>query len=265
MTTKTKTPEAALAPVAEVDDSLAAAAAAEQSLETTDQIPDFIEKGNREGADQIAVEDARIPRLVLAQAQTPQAMRGDAAYIEGLQAGMAFNDLTNVIYGEIPLDVIVVRADKPRWVEFDEDDRSVIDPSVPPGDPRTLFTTDEKGKRVRPKATMFYDYVVLLGAQLEPLALSFKSSAIKYSARPLNGLIKMKPVPIYACKYRLTPRLMKNDEGTWYVFIPTQIGVLKNKETHDKAKAHFQNFRTKDVAFDQAHPAADVPEDTSGI
>ena len=254
-----------LAAAPEVDDSLAAAAAADLSLEVSNEIPDFIQKGDREGADQIAAEDARIPRLVLAQAQTPQAMRGDPVYIDGLAAGMAFNDLTNVVYGEAPLEVIVVRADKPRWVEFG-DDRSVIDPSVPPGDLRTQFTTDpETKKRIPPKATMFYDYVVLLGPQMEPLALSFKGSAIKLSARPLNGLIKMKPVPIYACKYRFTPRFMKNDEGTWYVFNVAQIGVLKNQETFQKAKEQFNIFKLKDVSFDVEHPDTDAPEDGSGI
>ena len=238
------------------DDTLAVAAAADRFLEVSHEIPSFIEKGNREGADQIAPEDARIPRLVLAQAQTPQAMKGDPLHIEGLQAGMSFNDLTSVVYGDTPLDIVVVRADKPRWVEFG-DDRSVVDPSVPFGDPRTQFTTDEKGKRVPPIATEFFDYIILVGPSMEPMAMSFKGSAIKLSARPLNGLIKMKPVPIYACRYRLTPRFMKNDEGTWYVYNVAQIGFLANEETYTKAKEAFSTFSVKKVDFDAA-PVAPV-------
>ena len=235
------------------DDTLAAAVAADKFMEVSHEIPAFIEKGNREGTDQIAPEDARIPRLVLAQPATPQAMKGDPVYIEGLQSGMSFNDLTNVIYGSNPLDVIVVRADKPRWVEFG-DDRSVVDPSVPPGDPRTQFTSGENGKRVPPIATEFFDYIILLGSSMEPLALSFKGSAIKLSARPLNGLIKMKPVPIYACHYRLTPRFMKNDEGQWYVYSVSQVGFIANEETYREAKEAFDTFVIKKVDFDAAPP-----------
>lgn len=229
------------------------------------QVPSFIPTGSIEGAENISPDDARIPRLVLAQPQTPQATPGDPMYIEGLSAGVSFNDLTQEIYGRDPLRVIVVRADNPRYVEFAED-RTVVDPNVKPGDPRTQFTTDGDGKRVRPVATCFFDYVILNGPKLEPMALSFKGSAIKLSARPLNGLIKVKPVPVYAQIYELTPKMMKNAQGTWYVYTIKQVGFIGNEATYRKAQEAFATFKQKKVEFDPTpdptpsdDPAGDVP------
>lgn len=219
-------------------------------------IPSFITKGDMSGTETIAPEDARIPRLVLAQPQTPQAMKGKPEYIDGLSAGDSFNDLTEVIYGDGPLDVVIIRADRPRWVQFGED-RKVVDPSVPFGDPRTQFTTDASGDRIPPEATEFHDYVVLLGEKLEPMALSFKSTAIKLSSRVLNGLIKMKPAPIYACRYRLTPKMMQNDKGNWYIFSVKQVGFISSETIFNRAKDAYDAFKVKAVDFDTSPKVED--------
>jgi len=234
----------------------ALAAQSENALAVAEpgQIPSFIPTGSIEGAENISPDDARIPRLVLAQPMTPQATKGDPLYIESLTAGVSFNDLTGEIYGDGPIDIIVVRADNPRYVEFSDVDRSVIDPNVKFGDPRTQFTTNEKGERVRPVATTFFDFIILMGSKLEPLALSFKGSAIKLSARPLNGLIKAKAVPVYAQIYRLIPKMMKNDKGTWYVYLPKQVGMIGNEATFHRAQEAFAIFKIKKVDFDAAPP-----------
>jgi len=251
----------------EPDDTLAAntqvlAAQDSELMRASDEIPAFIQKGDTEGTLGIAPEDARIPRLSLAQPLSPQILDGDMKRIEGLSVGMSFNDLTEQIYGKDPLNVIVVRADKPRWVEFAED-RSVIDPAVPAGDPRTEFTTDNKGNRIPPAATCFYDYVILRGPELEPLAWSCKGSAIGITARPLNGLIRVKPVPIYGCWYKLIPKQMKNDKGTWYVYVPKQTGFVTHPDVYKKAKEYFDIFKQKPVDFDQ-HPEPE-PSPTTEI
>jgi hypothetical protein len=223
-------------------------------------IPDYIIPSPM-GTEHIKPEDTRIPRLSLAQPQSPQVIKGDPAQIEGLAAGESFNDLSQDNYGDGPLKVIFVRADPPRWIEFDED-RRVVDRAVPPGDPRTEFTTDAKGKRIPPVATMFYDYVVLLDqdGQLTPMALSFKGAGLSHAQR-LNGLMRLKPVPIFACYYELNPQFFKNDQGTWYGYVVSQKGWV-DKDTYLEAEKYFAVFKTKEVNYDAAAPSDEPNTDS---
>lgn len=220
-------------------------------------VPDYVNQDDRRGTEHITREDVRIPRLSLAQSQSPQLLEDDPNHIENLKPGQAFNDVTGEIYGSDPLNIIIVRADKPRWVEFS--DRSVIDPNVPAGDPRTQFTTDPiTNERVRPKATMFYDYVVLIGESHEPAALSFKGSGIK-SALRLNALLRLKPIPIFAGRYQLVPSKMKNDMGTWFIFTVKQNGFV-SKEEYALAESSFETWKDKEVPFDQQAGEDPAPE-----
>jgi hypothetical protein len=220
-------------------------------------IPAYITQNDRRGKEHITREDMRMPRLSLAQGMSPQVTKGDPSFIPELRIGDAFNDLTGEVYGDVPLDVVIVRTDRPRWVEFGED-RGVVDPDVKPGDPRTEFTTDPITKeRVKPIATKYYDYVILLGSNLEPMALSFKGSGIKTAMR-LNTLINIKPVPVFACRYQLTSTQMKNDQGTWYVFSVRQNGFV-DEETYKKAEALFETIKEKAVEFDKSAPE-ETPE-----
>lgn len=228
--------------------------------------PDFVKMSDRpEGAEDMSPQDARVPRLSLAQSGSPQVDESDPQYIPGLKPGQVFNDLTGEMYGTAatpkengsPIDVIFIRRDKPRHVEFAED-RSVIDPFVPPNDPRTQFTT-EKGKRIPPIATKFYDYVVLMLPDLQPMAISFKGSGLK-EAEKLNGLMITKAkgaekyAPIYAYKYQLIPTFQENDKGKWYGFVIKRNGKVREQDLYTKAEAAFNIFKVKAVDFDQAPP-----------
>lgn len=212
-------------------------------------IPDYIKKGDMRGQEQMTAQDVRMPRLTIAQGLSKQLMESEAVYIENLKIGHAFNDLTNEVYGKGPLKVIIVRADPPRWVEFDEN-RQVLDPNVKAGDPRTMFRTDpQTGRREPPIATQFYDYVVLLGPEREPIAMSMKGSAIR-EAKRLNGLIKAKPVPVFACYYELSSIEQKNSKGVWYIFSVKQAGWV-DAETYAYAEKVFDATKDKTIPFER--------------
>lgn len=228
-------------------------------LAELDQVPGFIQRVEKPlGGEHITNEDARIPRLALAQGLSHQMIEDDPLYIDGLKLGQAFNDLTEEIYGKETINAIIVRADPPRWVEFAED-RSVIDPRVPAGDPRTEFTTDPTThERFPPKATKFYDYVILKAPEWDPIALSFSKTGIK-SAMRLNGLIRIKnTIPIYGCMYEFTPSFQKNDQGSWYVFSVKQAGYVRDEALYKRAESAFKLFKNKDVDFDR-QPGDDDP------
>lgn len=210
--------------------------------------PSFIPQSDA-GREHITKTDIRLPRLALAQAMSPQVKRGEGAYIEGLQQGDLFNDLTAEKYGTEPIEFFIVRADRPRWVEFNPRDSGggVKDLDVPEGDPRTQFTQNEQGKSVPPAATQFYDFVIVLVPSMTPIILSFKSTGLK-DARSLNGLIQLRQAPLFAGKYSVKPVTRKNAKGEFYAYGISNAGWANEEEYAALAKL-FDDFKDKTITY----------------
>lgn len=224
-------------------------------------LPDYAQTGTRRGSESITTEDLVMPRLALAQSLSPEVEDGNPKFIEGLKVGDAFNTLTGEVYGKEPLDVVIVRVDTPRYIEFDES-RNIVDFNVAPDDPRTRFGADGE----KPVATKFMEYVALLGDENEPIALSFKGSGLK-TARQLNGLIKFRNADSYASVFELTPTKQKNDKGTFYTFAVRLAGNA-DEDTFAYAAQVYESIAGKqlvtergdaDDAPTQAAPTEDVP------
>jgi hypothetical protein len=185
-----------------------------------------------QGLEGIGQGDVRFPQLVLAQSGHPQVKKTSDRYVPGLAEGDLFNDLTNETYTQ-PLDFVVVKFLGKRAVEFyGEGERTagqvVKDFDVPLDDPRCQFTTDEKGNRVKPRATVFADYLVLLPATFEVLTLSLKGAALgrNGAATQLNSVMSYplriegemlaKP-PAWARQFRLTSAGKSDGKYNWSV------------------------------------------------
>lgn len=180
------------------------------------------------GTEHIGKDDLQMPRLGLAQALSPQLNPDDPKFVPGLAQGDMFNNLTGRIIGRGPLELTVVRADRPRGIEFYPLDQGggIKDFNVPLTDPRMQFGPNGE----KPIATKFYDYVVLLlGEQWTPeealIALSLKGSGLKV-ARQLNTLITLRHAPLYAGKYTLTTVKTTNKLGTFYIFQVRNSGTV---------------------------------------
>jgi hypothetical protein len=211
--------------------------------------PSFIPT-SQEGTEHMEQDDVQIPRLSIAQQMSPELEEGHSKQIKELKVGEIFNSLTQRIYGRGPLDFAIVRASRPRWVEFAPRDEGggVVDPNVPAGDPRTEFWVDDFGKRRPPRATKFYDFVIVLepeGAR-EIVALSLKSTGIAV-AKALNGLIKLRNAPLYAGVYQTSSKTKKNPKGTFYQFNIQPAGWPKTQETLAFLKDLFDALKVQEV------------------
>lgn len=230
--------------------------------------PSYINQTDHRGADTIGREDLQMPRLSLAQALSPELDSTSPRYIDGLKVGDAFNSLTSEVYGKNPIEVVIVRVEKPRWIQFDEKNRgAILDFNVPANDPRTMFTTDDKGQTVKPVATKFCEYVALILPDKEPIALSFKGSGIKVS-KQLNGLIRMAGGPAFALRYILTPGILKDPKsgGSYAVFSVKYANKYEgqqkpyvDEETYQFASALYDSIADKQLAVDR-EPGEDSDE-----
>ena len=215
----------------------------ESSLVAPSELRDKYGTDNR-GTDHLTKDDVKMPRLSLAQKMSPQLEKSDPKYIESLEFGELFNDLEGTNYGTGPLHFTVVRADRPRGIEFNpiEDGGGVRDFNVPLNDARMSFGPNGE----KPIATLFYDYILMLLPSQELIALSLKSSALKV-ARQLNGFMKMRGMPSFTGKYGLTTETVTNNKGQAYaVYIIKNAGWVDAK-TAELAESIFEDLRDRDL------------------
>lgn len=233
---------------------------------------DFLTTERPEGSDTgelgnegIGREDVTMPRIGIAQMMSPEINPTHARYIEGLKFNELFHTGWQRSLGAGPVHFAILRRYDPRWVEFNpiEQGGGVKDMNVPKGDPRTEFTIGPDGKKVKPIATMFYDYIVLLLNDLDMtnpmnnvVALSFKSSGLK-AAKKLNYLInargqKLLPKGVYKVAAG-KPETDKKSGGTYAVYAVDNAGWLKPDSVVEKlAIEMFESWK------DRAAPKIDI-------
>jgi len=70
------------------------------TVEQNDQLPAFLQnQTTTRGSEDVGTDDLVIPRLELCQALSPCLKKKDPAYIEGIEEGMLYNNITREIYG----------------------------------------------------------------------------------------------------------------------------------------------------------------------
>lgn len=231
------------------------------------QRPSFIPVDDTTGTEHITQDDIQMPRIALAQGLTPQVMEAK----EGFQVGLMFNNITEEILGRGPLRFSILRADPPRWIEFNPRDQGggVKDMDVPAHDSRTRFWVDENGKKQKPLADKFYDFIIALHP-LDPsdpfarvIALSFKGTGLKI-ARQLNGLIKIKHAPIYAGVYDLRSEVTKNAQGTFAIFNVKNAGFMTDQGTYELLNVMADQIRDKDVKISREGAEHDLADEPAG-
>lgn len=234
-------------------------------------VPSFVPM-ERTGYEHIERKDVQIPRLGIAQQMSPQLVDTDPQFVRGLMVKDLFNKLTGEIYGQGPLEFAIIRADAPRGVEFQprKEGGGIKDFDVPLDDERMQFTTDEKGERQKPKATLFYDYVFVLLDDLMPISMSFKSTGLK-TAKKLNWLISSAPVPLFARRYIMSTVMTPGQKGTYVslnvAYAPAndekgQLEGFVDQELFTKLQSMYNSFKDKEIVYER-EPGDDVDDEPS--
>ena len=211
--------------------------------------PSFIKTGDTRGTENIGVNDIKPPALRIAQSNSPEAKRSEKdKYIDGLTEGMFFNSSTREIYGEGPIQIIVINQLGHRNVEFDPNDKKVVlDFNVPDNDPRTQFSTEVKdGKQVRmkPRATCFYDYLIyVVHDRLEMMTMSLKSTQLK-KAKDFNGKLVGSKMPAFSFLWEVTPVPEHGKGNSWYGLKFAPLGYV-SEEQYNVASKQYDKFAGK--------------------
>jgi len=224
-------------------------------------LPTDLAGAQGQGTEGIGRKDIRPPRLVLAQSGHPQTKKGNPKTIDGLHEGDLFNDLTRQNYGAGPIDVVIVKFLGKRAIEFypmpPNGPGGIRDFQVPIDDPRTKFTTDADGKTVKPKATVFFEYLAWLPASQEMVAVSMKNTQTKV-AKDLNTLLTY-PLVIdkkvvahpqaWARTFSLGTAMETRNGYTFANFTLTPKGIT-DPELRELAQTIFESLAGKTVVVD---------------
>jgi len=244
----------------------------------TTQRPEGADEGML-GNEHIGRDDVLTPRIAVAQKTSPELDPTSPRYIEGLKFTDLFNSITKKIYGKGPVYFAILRADKPRGVEFRplEEGGGVIDPNVPLDDQRMQFGPVDQatGRSEKPKATKFYDFVVLVLNDLDPndpmsnvVGLSFKSTGLKV-AKHLNLLINQRGKKlIYKGAYELRSDSDTKNGNTFAVYKIKNAGWLQPDSAIEKLAAEmFEAWKDRTVNIDlgTAHVDEDDSFDTASM
>jgi hypothetical protein len=238
------------------------------SIQGVAERPKSIDPNDMYGTEGISADELRLPRMLIAQAQSPQMTEGNSAFIEGLKNYDLFNDLTNEIYGRGPITFVACRRDV-RIIEFvpREEGGGIVDMEVPRNDPRTKWTKDEDGNKIPPVATEFVECVALLlrpGKMPEPIVISIKTTNKwnRKAADQLTTFIKMRNAPIYSGLYTVASTPEKNDQGQFGVWVIRNGGFIPKdtpagKALYDHAEKFTKSLEGKNVIINREGDDAD--------
>lgn len=230
--------------------------------------PDFLKVGDTRGTEQLTSADIRPPALRLAQALTPETKRHESVYIDGLREGEIFNSVTKRNYGEGPVKFLIVSSLGHRHVEFApmSEGGGVIDFNVPDNDERTKFREemrDGKKVRLRPIATKFYDYLILVledDGNNQLCTLSLKGTQLK-KAVTLNTLIKGLKMPSFALVIGATVVAEKRGTYNYYGWKFEPAGWPTEDQFND-ASERYNKTIGKGVAVDLKEETAREAKDS---
>lgn len=227
----------------------------EAALAATPASLEELKKYSGLGTEDLGGEDVRPPRLICATSMHPQVKRGDPKLIEDLREGDLFNDLTQEIYGEGPMEIIVIKFLGKRWVQFE--DGKVVDGNVPADDPRTEWKKDDEGNSYR-DAVQFYDYLLWLPEKQEMVTFSLKGQQAAKVGVPFNSLLKsplkiagkieLRP-PSFARVFEIKTNMEKNDLGSWAV-ANVRPKRQTDSETLAVCAALYSSFTNRNVVVD---------------
>lgn len=216
--------------------------------------PDYLKKGNKGFEDTVA-SDLSIPRLALAQANSPEVTEGDPRKIEGLTPGMMFNSVTKQNYGK-RIKGQLIRKMPLRAMHFRPLDEGggIIDPNVPLNSDLLKWGTTGDKKKDRPVATLFRDFLFRIhhdDGSRELIALSFKVSGIK-AAKELWGLAMGRNRDVHAGVYEITTGL-KLDPKPHQIYKPANAGwaSLEDARVGEELVEAMANIKAEQIAGDE--------------
>lgn len=219
----------------------------------SDEVPDFLkDQGTARGSENVGADDLVIPRLELVQDLSPCRKKSDPNYIEGIEEGMLYNNVTRQNYGVESL-VIPVYFRK-EWLIWKDRDAG--------GGFRGAFSTEALATEAMAQLEDGDDCEVVDTAQhfclliqpetgkVEEIVVSMNKSKMKVS-RKWNSLIRMNGGDSFARIYRMGTVSEKNSKNQDYYNLVVSPAGFPSKALYERAEKLYEAIAAGTVQVDR--------------
>ena len=247
---------------------------AQETSISTDVMDDIFDSAG-EGAS-FDSSEMQIPFVRLLQPLSPQLSKKKSEFIEGADAGDAFNNVTGQYWdGETGLTVIPC-FQTTKYLEFVPRDMGGGFKGEIPANSSVLQQTTRNGsKEMLPSGNELVKsdqhFCLVLGddGSYQPAVIDMKSTQLKVSRRwktqiamqkikhPATGAL-ITPA-VFATKWKLTTTEESNDQGSWNNYQVEKVGLVESRDLLLEAKA----FRDSIMAG-EVKAAPEAPFDKGG-
>lgn len=208
----------------------------------SDEVPDFLkDQTTARGSENVGADDLVIPRLELVQDLSPCRKKSDPNYIEGIEEGMLYNNVTRQNYGTEALVIpVFFRKEWLIWKDRNEG-----------GGFRGAFATEaeanaamadlEDGDKceVVDTAQHFCLLIQPETSKVEEIVISMNKSKMKVS-RKWNSLIRMNGGDSFARVYRVGTVSEKNSKNQDYYNLVISPAGFPTKDLYQRAEKLYE-------------------------
>ena len=232
------------------------------------------------GFEETTSQDMAVPFLRILAQLSPQVNKRDGAYVEGAEAGMMFNTVSNKVYdGEKGVTVVPCYYNR-RYVEWAPREKGGgYFGSYNPDDSIVNTTTkNERGEDILPNGNILTNtaqfFVILLDSDGPQRCLITMSSTQLKKARKwvtqmqaLTAQGKNGPytLPMMSHKYQMTTVAESNDKGNWFGWDiakigPISLGDAEEANVFEMAVAFAKSVKAGEVEIKETAPESSTPQ-----
>jgi len=213
----------------------------------------LFEADANQGTQNMKLEDLALPFLKVLGNASPEINKSHAKYVEGSEAGMILNSVTNQLYpaanGAKGINVLPVFYER-QQIEWQDRDKSKGGPVriYKAGDEIPQTKRDAGFKDRLPNGNYLENtvnhYVTVLGDAPSNALISMKATQLKTSRKWNSMMMGIKlqgkngsfTPPTYSHIYNLKTVRMSNDKGQWFGWDVVKVGPIKDKAVYEVAK-----------------------------
>lgn len=220
----------------------AVAAAQTSAIALSNEVPEWLKKGNR-GSEDVTASDLLIPRLSQIQALSKQIKKSDPAYIEGAEQGQLFNTLTGDIYGQSATFVPVIFKKSFPVFKNRKAGGGFFGAFATEQEANAFVAGHEEAEKLEVVESQdHYGVVINADGSYTQVVMSCSKSKIKLS-RKLNSLVSMAGVDRFAKAYTLTGFEDSNAAGDDFWNLDVKPAGFVSQELYAELEAMYEMFK----------------------
>lgn len=219
-----------------------------------EQVPEFLRGQGQKGLENVERDDITLPRIAIAQSQSPAYKKSSPTRIEGLEEGQLYNSLTRKVYGDSVL-VIPVLFFK-NYIKFRsmDDGGGVLGMANDRAQLPAGALDFQEGKK--PEWTEFKNFVCWLPEEKEVASASMKSTSMK-TARKWNSLMRFANVPAFGKVYKLTTSPEHKNNNDYFIYEVEAVKFV-DKSIFQQCEKLYEMMRGSNLTIDLTEEEGDT-------